>query len=135
MTTTTAPRRRLPPVALTAADIEVLDALLASGEPTPAHCLLEAELARAVIVSDAAARGAARIGACVEYRTEDEGPARRVQLVLPAAADIDQGRVSVLSPVGAALLGLRAGATFGWIDPRGRTHRLRVVAVSESESR
>ncbi len=124
------PRRRLPPVALTASDVEVLDGLLASGTPTPARSLLEAELSRAAVVSDAAARGAARLGDWVEYRADDDGPARRVQLVLPAAADIDQSRVSVLSPVGAALIGLKAGARFGWTDARGRPHRLHLLSVS-----
>lgn len=135
MMTSTAPRRRLPPVALTASDVEVLDGLLASGAPTPARSLLEAELCRAVVVSGASAHGSARIGDWIEYRTDEDGPSRRVQLVLPAAADIDQGRVSVLSPVGAALLGLKPGARFAWTDTRGRQHRLLVLSVSsESES-
>lgn len=134
--TATAPRRRLPPVALTASDVEVLDGLLASGAPTPARTLLEAELSRAAVVSDAAARGAARLGDWVEYRTDDDGPVRRVQLVLPFAADIDQNRVSVLSPVGAALIGLKAGARFEWTDTRGRRHRLQLLSVSgEGEDR
>lgn len=132
--TAIAPRRRLPPVALTAADFKVLDALLASGTPTPARDLLEAELSRAAIVSEGAARGAARIGDWVEYRTNDEAPGRRVQLVLPASADIDEGRVSVLSPVGAALVGLKPGARFDWTDARGRKHHLQVLAVSQGES-
>lgn len=134
--TATAPRRRLPPVALTASDIEVIEGLLASGAATPARSLLEAELSRAAVVSDAAARGAARLGDWVEYRTDDDGPVRRVQLVLPVAADIDQNRVSVLSPVGAALIGLKAGARFEWTDGRGRRHRLQLLSVSgEGEDR
>ncbi|MFN4040305.1 MAG: GreA/GreB family elongation factor [Brevundimonas sp.] len=134
--TATAPRRRLPPVAFTASDIEIIEGLLASGAPTPARSLLEAELSRAAVVSDAAARGAARLGDWVEYRTDDDGPVRRVQLVLPAAADIDQKRVSVLSPVGAALIGLKAGARFEWTDTRGRRHRLQLLSVSgEGEDR
>lgn len=134
--TATAPRRRLPPVALTASDIEVIEGLLASGAATPARSLLETELSRAAVVSDAAARGAARLGDWVEYRTDDDGPVRRVQLVLPVAADIDQNRVSVLSPVGAALIGLKAGARFEWTDTRGRRHRLQLLSVSgEGEDR
>lgn len=134
--TATAPRRRLPPVAFTASDIEIIEGLLASGAPTPARSLLEAELSRAAVVSDAAARGAARLGDWVEYRTDDDGPVRRVQLVLPAEADIDQNRVSVLSPVGAALIGLKAGARFEWTDTRGRRHRLQLLSVSgEGEDR
>lgn len=129
--TATATRRRLPPVAFTASDVEVLDGLLASGAPTPARSLLETELSRAAVVSDAAARGAARLGDWVEYRTDDNGPVRRVQLVLPVAADIDQNRVSVLSPVGAALIGLKAGARFEWTDTRGRRHRLQLLSVSD----
>ena len=51
------------------------------------------------------------------------------QLVLPADSDIVKRCVSVLSLVGAALLGLTTDAEFDWTDDRGRPHRLKVLDV------
>ena len=50
-------------------------------------------------------------------------------LVYPHEADFDKGRVSVLAPVGSALLGLSVGQTIDWTAPGGRQLRLRVTAV------
>jgi regulator of nucleoside diphosphate kinase len=49
------------------------------------------------------------IGSEVAYRDDLTGRAMRVRLVWPEHADISRGRVSVLTPVGVALLGLSAG--------------------------
>jgi regulator of nucleoside diphosphate kinase len=46
-------------------------------------------------------------------------------LVFPAAANIDDGKISVLAPVGTAMLGHRAGEDFEWHVPAGPV-RLRV---------
>lgn len=50
------------------------------------------------------------------------------RLVFPADADIAAGRISVLSPLGAALLGRREGETFGYESPGG-TVQMRVEKV------
>src|SRR5690606_28183422 len=47
-----------------------------------------------------------RMGSTVSFKTSD-GSDRSVQLVYPAEADISTGKVSVLTPIGAALIGLR----------------------------
>src|SRR5690348_6090775 len=49
-----------------------------------------------------------RMGSRVVFRTS-ENDTRAVTLVYPADADIADGRISVLTPVGTALIGLRAG--------------------------
>ncbi len=47
-----------------------------------------------------------RMGSHVEYRDDATGDVRSVTLVYPGKADIAQGKVSVLTPLGAALIGL-----------------------------
>ena len=50
-------------------------------------------------------------------------------LVFPASANADEGRISVLSPVGTALLGYSEGDLVEWAVPAGR-RRLLVKKVS-----
>ncbi len=51
-------------------------------------------------------------------------------LVYPKDADVDQGKVSVLAPVGSALLGLSVGQSIRWPLPGGTIRHLRVVSVT-----
>ncbi|MAK82777.1 nucleoside diphosphate kinase regulator [Phenylobacterium sp.] len=69
------------------------------------------------------------MGARVEFVDQAHGEARAVTLVYPAEADIAAGRISILSPVGAGLLGLRPGQSIQWPDRDGRERALRVVSV------
>jgi regulator of nucleoside diphosphate kinase len=50
-------------------------------------------------------------------------------LVYPEEADITAGRLSVLTPVGVALIGLRKGQTITWITPSGKPRNLTVMRV------
>jgi regulator of nucleoside diphosphate kinase len=50
-----------------------------------------------------------------------------VTLVEPAAADAAAGRISVLSPIGLALIGRRRGAVSDALLPNGRRLTLRVL--------
>jgi regulator of nucleoside diphosphate kinase len=65
----------------------------------------------------------------VRYRDEHAGLSRQVQIVLPDDADVELGKVSVLAPVGAALLGLETGQVIDWKFPAGEIRRLRVEEV------
>lgn len=90
---------------------------------------LEAELDRAKIIPDRRVpANVIRIGATAEWRTET-GEERRATLVLPAEADISSGKVSVLTPVGIALIGLSPGQSMQWTARDGRLHTLTVLAV------
>jgi regulator of nucleoside diphosphate kinase len=66
----------------------------------------------------------------VVYLDETTGERRDVTVVYPGEADASQGRISVLSPVGAALLGLAAGQSIEWEFPNG-PRRLRVEQVRQ----
>jgi len=68
----------------------------------------------------------------VEFTTEDASP-RRVQLVAPEAADIAAGRISVLTPVGAALIGLSVGQSIDFMTPSGARQRLTVRSVARAD--
>jgi len=87
------------------------------------------ELERARIVEDGRiADGTVRMGSTVRF-TSDLGEDRRVTLVFPGEADIAQGKISILTPIGVALIGLSAGQSIDWTARDGRTHRLTVEAV------
>ena len=95
---------------------------------------LQAEMARASI-ADAAAMPAdvVRMGSIVEFRS-DVGRNRRVELVFPVDADIARSKVSILTPIGAALIGLSPGQSIQWTALDGRTHELTVINVEQPGS-
>lgn len=74
-----------------------------------------------------------QMGSTVEYRTED-GRERKVTLVYPGDADIAEGRISILTPIGTALLGLSSGQVISFIANDGREHMLTVVSVGTAAS-
>ena len=58
----------------------------------------------------------------------DQGTTLEYTLVYPQDADFAEGKISVLAPIGAAMLGYRVGDEIDWIVPAG-LRRLRVEAV------
>jgi regulator of nucleoside diphosphate kinase len=89
--------------------------------------LLELERAR-VVNDDRVPRDVVRIGSSVCYEP-DSGERRTVTLVYPGEADISLGKVSVLTPIGTALLGLAPGQAIGWTARDGRRHELHILSV------
>jgi regulator of nucleoside diphosphate kinase len=69
------------------------------------------------------------MGCEVEFRDDTTGKIQNVTLVYPAQADITEGKISVLTPVGTALIGLRAGQSITWDTRTGETRRLTVLKV------
>jgi regulator of nucleoside diphosphate kinase len=87
------------------------------------------ELDRARVVPDRKiAENTVRMGSGVRFSSDLE-EARQISLVFPGQADIDKGRISILTPIGAALIGLSAGQSMDWTTRDGRTQRLTVEAV------
>ena len=92
---------------------------------------LLAEMDRAKVVAPAKLPAAVvRMGSFVTFDS-DSAQHRRVQLVYPGEADIEQGRISVLTPIGAALIGLAAGQSIAWTARDGKKHVLTVTAVEQ----
>lgn len=58
----------------------------------------------------------------------DTGEKMLFTLVFPKEADVEAGKLSVLAPLGTAILGYRAGDTFAWKVPEG-VRRLKVLEV------
>jgi regulator of nucleoside diphosphate kinase len=95
--------------------------------PQAAEDLLT-ELDRATVVPDGnVPDDVVRMGSTVEFRTEEEQ--KRVTLVFPPEADIAAGKVSVLTPIGAALIGLSKGESMTWNARDGNSHELTVLEV------
>jgi regulator of nucleoside diphosphate kinase len=69
------------------------------------------------------------LGSEVTFLHDDR--TEHVKIVPPEEADIDHRRISVLTPVGAALLGLRAGQRIAWEMPAKRAVVLEVVEVRQ----
>lgn len=123
----------LPPsIIVSSHDMDRLDAMLESPavSQTPAGIALAEELNRATVVApDQVTEGTVMMHSRVECEDELQNEKHVLTLVYPREADVEQGKVSILAPVGTALLGLSIGQTMDWVAPGGRKLRLRVTAV------
>ncbi len=70
----------------------------------------------------------------VEFVDERSGVSRTVQLVYPKDADIALGRISILTPVGAGLIGMTEGESIFWPDRSGAKRLLKIVSVNRPDS-
>lgn len=101
--------------------------------PQVAEFLLE-ELSRAFIVPDGdCAANVVRIGSRVTYREESTSRIRRVTVSYPRDADINENRISVLTPIGAALIGMSTAQSIEWPTPDGRQDAITVLDVANDE--
>lgn len=118
-----------PSLYLTQDDLERLSQLLEANRGGR-FAQLEGELARAAVVPRARIpKDVVTMNSRVLFENETTGERREVTLVYPRDADIDAGKISILVPVGTALLGLRVGQSIEWELPNGARRRYRVVAV------
>lgn len=93
---------------------------------------LDGELARANIVEfDAIPREVVTMDSTVWFRDLDSGEIEHYTLVLPHEADVVRDRISVLAPIGTALLGYRVGDILQWKVPSG-WRRLEIVDVARA---
>lgn len=122
-----------PPIYVTQDDLDRLLDLLegynadSSGRRFEA---LERELVRAVVVPrEKIPHDVVTMNSRVLFENETTGERREISLVYPGSADIDAGKISVLVPIGTALLGLRVGQSIDWELPSGEKARYRVIAV------
>lgn len=91
---------------------------------------LESELAAAVVVApDQIPPTVVTMGSTVRFRDEATDQTREVTLVYPQEANAQLGKVSILAPVGAALIGLSVGESIDWPLPGGRRKRFRLEAI------
>ncbi len=124
---------RRPAVIISDATLAHLEALVDGTmhrNPALAERLLE-EIGRARIVpAHKLPANVVSIGSRVRYRNEATGQDQTVTLVFPEDADITRGRISVMTPIGTALLGLAEGASFQWDT---RDHQRKTLSVLRVE--
>lgn len=125
-----------PSIIVSRTDLERIEALLDRQPAAEAanFAKLRAELDRAD-VAESADMPADTVGmnSTVTFEDEDNGEKLTRTLVYPAAAGTT-GTVSILAPVGTALLGLALGQQINWPTPDGRVRKLRVLEVKAAET-
>ncbi|KPF88814.1 nucleoside diphosphate kinase regulator [Rhodopseudomonas sp. AAP120] len=127
---------RRPPITLRHTDAERLGHLAEAAavrHPTTAE-FLAGEVARAKVAPDAAPLpGVVCMESELTFRDDTTGKEKRVTLVYPPEADVEAGRISVLTPIGAALIGLSVGQSISFETPSGERRSLTVLSVSEPD--
>lgn len=118
-----------PAIVLSRLDLERIEALLERDDAPPAEAL-RAELDRAEVREprDMPA-DVITMNSTARFVDEASGDEHELTLVYPRDAGAP-GTVSVLAPVGSALLGLRVGQAIDWAGPGGRPLRLRVLSIA-----
>lgn len=126
--------RAKPTIILSAEDYERLSALANAARkrmPDLANELAE-EIGRAhVLAKGKHPQHIVCMNSEVEFRDDTIGKVQMVTLVYPEDADITQRKISVLTPVGTALIGLRTGQSITWEAPNGELRQLTVLSVRE----
>ncbi len=117
-----------PPIVVAEDEHERLTGLaLAALDRAPGAVDLFVELSRAKTVK-ALPEHVVGVGSVATFKY-DGSSYREYELVDPHRADIGQRRISVLTPVGAMLLGLSQGQTIEWVGPDDRAHKVVVENV------
>lgn len=122
----------LPPIAITRRDSDRLARLAAAAlDKFPVTSeFLAREVERAHLIEDfESLPGLVSMGSEVEYRDDISGQVRRVKLVYPEDAGKESSEVSVLTPVGAALIGLSVKQAIEFQTPSGGWRSLTVLSV------
>ncbi len=91
---------------------------------------LEEELDRASIVpSKKVPANVVTMNSQLRVKDLDSEKEMSIQLVFPSEADFEQGKISILAPIGTALIGYREGDTVEWEVPSG-TRRLLIEQIT-----
>lgn len=124
---------KAPEIIVTRLDLERLHHLLeshATDRDQQAVAFLDAELARARIVDPSEVpANVVTMNSRFRYIDRSTGESRMVTLVYPTNADPRAGRLSVLAPVGCALLGLSVGQSIEWPLPHGQVRSFGIAEI------
>ncbi len=121
-----------PGIIISSFDLERLERLLDSDayRNLPGIDALQSEVDRATIVApEEVPPNVITMNSSVKFIDDATGTEYRLSLVYPGQTDVPDA-VSVLAPVGSALLGLSVGQSISWQAPGGRELRLRVLEVT-----
>jgi regulator of nucleoside diphosphate kinase len=115
---------------VTERDLERLDRMVSSAGNTPNIMRLREELDRATVVrSEEIPPNVVTMNSRVSFKEMETGEESEITLVYPSDADVGRGRISILAPVGAALLGLSVGDDIEWPLPSGKTRTFKIMSV------
>ncbi|HET7611857.1 MAG TPA: nucleoside diphosphate kinase regulator [Rhodanobacteraceae bacterium] len=120
------------PITLSRLDVERIETLLEAPalRDSPVAKKLHEEFDRAEIVEPGKMpHDVVSMNSSADCVDESTSKHHTLTLVYPKDADADAGRISVLAPVGSALLGLRVGQSIDWPGNGGRTLKLKVTAI------
>lgn len=123
---------QLPPIAITRGDWEKLVRIAdaSAGAFAQTAEFLAREVDRAQVIDEHESRpGLVKMGTRVSFRDDVTDQVRAVTLVYPGEADVSQGRISVLTPIGAALIGLSVSQSIEWETQGGGRRSLTVLSV------
>jgi regulator of nucleoside diphosphate kinase len=121
-----------PGIIISSLDLERVERLLQSDayRKLPGIDALQSELDRATIVApEEVPPDVITMNSSVKFIDDASGTEFRLSLVYPGQPAVADA-VSVLAPVGSALLGLSVGQSISWQAPGGRELRLRVLEVT-----
>ncbi|MFJ2479693.1 nucleoside diphosphate kinase regulator [Pseudomonas sp. MWU13-2625] len=121
-----------PSITLTRLDVQRLERLIDSLDDTlPGVIALQTELDRAdtLVGHDEVPADVVTMNSRVHCREEGSGKDYHLTLVYPKDANADEGKISILAPVGSALLGLKVGQHIDWPAPGGKTLKLTLLEV------
>lgn len=122
-----------PPIVVSSLDLERIEELLELKQhhDSASAASLRAELARANVLDPQEMPGdVITMNSTATVVDESNGESRELSLVYPRDADSNANKVSILAPVGSAMLGMRVGQSIDWKVPNGRDLRLRIKAIS-----
>jgi len=121
-----------PSITLTRLDVQRLEKLIDSLDDTlPGVVALQAELDRAenLVSHEDISPNIVTMNSRVHCREQSSGKDYHLTLVYPKDANPDEGKISILAPVGSALLGLQTGQHINWPAPGGKTLKLELLEV------
>ena len=119
-----------PAIVITKPDYERLSNLLDFANTASVIEYLAGELDRARIVdAHDVQKSVVTMHSRFVFRDDSTGELRTVSLVYPGEENIDEGRISILTPVGAALLGLSEGQSIRWETRTGEPRVLTVLRL------
>lgn len=119
----------LPDIFITTTDFERLSNLVTTLKNFNTD-ELEEELGRAhVIPEEELPFPVVTMNSTIEFRDLDSGLIQTMTLVYPGEADLAKGKVSIIAPIGMALIGLRIDDVISWPVPSGHSRKLKVVSI------
>ena len=121
-----------PPITLSSLDVDRIEALLAAlpSSAFPGKDGLQAEIDRADIVApEEIPPSVVTMNSTVQFSIVETGKEFVLSLVYPRDMDGSADKISILAPVGSALLGLSIGDELGWPGPGGKPMTVRVKQI------